>query len=80
LQILEFCAHVGIDFAAENNFYKNRAGPGHDCHLSPRISLPEPQWSPTIDLENNTTPLVALNPRIEDVGWHQRAIFRNSRV
>src|ERR1700692_2291266 len=30
---LEFCAHVGVDFAAENYFFENRAGPNHDRHL-----------------------------------------------
>jgi hypothetical protein len=33
LQDLEFCAHVGVDFAAENDFFENRAGPNHVCHL-----------------------------------------------
>src|SRR5271155_2825920 len=30
---LELCAHVGIDFAAENNFFENRTGPSHNFPL-----------------------------------------------
>jgi hypothetical protein len=30
VQVLEFCAHVGIDFAAENYFFEYRTGPSHD--------------------------------------------------
>jgi hypothetical protein len=33
LQELEFCAHVRVNFAAENDFFKNRAGPDHLWHL-----------------------------------------------
>jgi len=28
-----------------------------------------------VDLENDTTPLVALNPRIDGAVWHQGAIY-----
>ena len=27
---LEFCAHVGVDFATENDFLENRTGPDHN--------------------------------------------------
>jgi hypothetical protein len=30
---LEFCAHVGVDFAAQNDFFKNGSDPSHDYHL-----------------------------------------------
>ena len=33
---LEFCAHVGVDFAAENDFFENRTGPSHSFHLQVR--------------------------------------------
>ena len=76
---LEFCAHVGIDFAAENNFFENRAGPGHDCHLLPRILTAGTPEEPDLNLENDTTPLVALNPRIDGTVWHRWAISRSLR-
>jgi len=34
---LESCARVGVDFAAKNNFFENRAGPSHNFHLSLEI-------------------------------------------
>src|SRR6266566_6651704 len=27
---LELCAHVGVDFATENNFFENGTGPSHN--------------------------------------------------
>src|SRR6266403_5277755 len=29
---LELCAHVGVDFTTENNFFENRTGPSHNFH------------------------------------------------
>jgi hypothetical protein len=31
------CAHVGVDFATENNFFKNRTGPSHTFTLRVEI-------------------------------------------
>src|ERR1035438_4295970 len=31
---LEFCVHVGVDFATEYNFFENRTGPSHNVHRS----------------------------------------------
>jgi len=30
---LELCAYVGVDFAAENDFFENWSGPSHNVHL-----------------------------------------------
>src|SRR5260370_6000918 len=41
---LELCADVGVNFAAENNFFENRTDPSHNFH--PRLEIfasPSPQ-------------------------------------
>ena len=41
---LELCAHVGVNFAAKNNFFENGTGPNHDFHLrSADFALAEPK-------------------------------------
>lgn len=32
---LQLCARVGVDFAAQRYFFKNRSGPSHDPHPFP---------------------------------------------
>ena len=61
LQELEFCAHVRVDLAAENDFFENRAGPDHLWHLVIKNFEPaEHDLSPALQLENDTTALVAF--------------------
>jgi hypothetical protein len=38
------CAHVGVNFAAKNNFFENWTGPNHNFHLrSADFPLAEPK-------------------------------------
>jgi len=39
LASLEFCAHVGVDFAAENNFFEHGTGPSHENSPTLRLEI-----------------------------------------
>src|SRR6266852_1254638 len=68
---LELCAHVGVDFAAENNFFENRTGPSHK--LSPLgleiFPLAEPRSAAWVGIENHTTAFVPFVRESWQTAW-----------
>ena len=74
---LELCAHVGVDFAAENNFFENRTGPSHK--LSPLgleiFPLAEPRSAAWVGIENHTTAFVPFVRESWQTAWPEGAIF-----
>src|SRR6266478_5112721 len=73
---LELCAHVGVNFAAENNFFENGTGPSHNFH--PRVrdfSLAEPSGATLVGIENDTTVIDPFVRKVARAAWPEGAIF-----
>ena len=64
-QSLEFCAHVGVDFAAQNYFFEHRTGPSHNKSTFKIEIFRSPQhYGYGMALKNHTTPAVGLAGKV----------------